>query len=65
MGGGITGIISAYLLAKQGVKATFIEADETLIGTTGHTTAKSRCSTAGFTTNLLLITMRNRPDYTI
>ncbi|WP_353616230.1 hypothetical protein [Bacillus sp. BA3] len=31
---------SAYLLAKQGVKATFIEADETLNGTTGHTTAK-------------------------
>ncbi|MFJ9385851.1 FAD-dependent oxidoreductase [Peribacillus sp. NPDC101481] len=40
VGGGITGITSAYLLAKQGVKATFIEADETLNGTTGHTTAK-------------------------
>ncbi|MFJ7366017.1 FAD-dependent oxidoreductase [Peribacillus frigoritolerans] len=36
--GGITGITSAYLLAKQGVKATFFETDET--GTTGHTTAK-------------------------
>ncbi|MEY9870205.1 glycine/D-amino acid oxidase-like deaminating enzyme [Peribacillus sp. B2I2] len=40
VGGGITGITSTYLLAKQGVKATFIEADETLNGTTGHTTAK-------------------------
>ncbi|WP_350300764.1 FAD-binding oxidoreductase [Peribacillus frigoritolerans] len=40
VGGGITGITSAYLLAKQGVKATFIEADETLNGTTGHTTVK-------------------------
>ncbi|MGG1484528.1 FAD-binding oxidoreductase [Peribacillus castrilensis] len=41
VGGGITGITSAYLLAKQGVKAAFIiEADETLNGTTGHTTAK-------------------------
>lgn len=38
--GGIAGITSAYLLAKQGVKSTFIERDETLNGTTGHTTAK-------------------------
>ncbi|WP_419721573.1 FAD-dependent oxidoreductase [Peribacillus frigoritolerans] len=40
VGGGITGITSAYLLAKQGVKDAFIEADETLNGKTGHTTAK-------------------------
>ncbi|MEK4539034.1 FAD-binding oxidoreductase [Peribacillus sp. FSL K6-1552] len=40
VGSGITGFISAYLLAKQGVKVTFIEAGEILNGTTGHTTAK-------------------------
>ncbi|MET3317950.1 UNVERIFIED_ORG: glycine/D-amino acid oxidase-like deaminating enzyme [Peribacillus simplex] len=40
VGGGISGITSAYLLAKQGVKATLIEAGEILNGTTGHTTAK-------------------------
>ncbi|MDM5220301.1 FAD-binding oxidoreductase [Peribacillus sp. NJ11] len=39
-GGGITGITSAYLLVKQGVKVTLIEAGEILTGTTGHTTAK-------------------------
>ena len=40
VGGGITGITSAYLLAKQGVKVTLIEAGQILTGTTGHTTAK-------------------------
>ena len=40
VGGGIKGITSAYLLVKQGVKASFIETDETLNGTTGHTTVK-------------------------
>ncbi|KRF65293.1 (2Fe-2S)-binding protein [Bacillus sp. Soil768D1] len=40
VGGGITGVTSAYLLAKQGVKVTLIEASEILNGTTGHTTAK-------------------------
>ncbi|TDL87241.1 FAD-binding oxidoreductase [Vibrio vulnificus] len=40
VGGGITDITSAYLLAKQSVKATSIVADETLNGTTDHTTAK-------------------------
>ncbi|QNU02582.1 FAD-dependent oxidoreductase [Peribacillus butanolivorans] len=37
---GISGITSAYLLAKQGVKATLIEAGEILNRTTGQTTAK-------------------------
>ncbi|MFD6440451.1 FAD-dependent oxidoreductase [Peribacillus sp. NPDC060186] len=40
VGGGITGITSAYLLVKQGVKVTLIEAGEILNGTTGQTTAK-------------------------
>ncbi|MGE7765389.1 FAD-dependent oxidoreductase [Peribacillus sp. NPDC096540] len=40
VGGGITGITSAYLLAKQVVLATLIQAGEILNGTTGHTTAK-------------------------
>ncbi|MGE6377312.1 FAD-dependent oxidoreductase [Peribacillus muralis] len=40
VGGGITGITSAYLLAKQGVKVTLIDAGKILNGTTGHTTAK-------------------------
>ncbi|MBK5485573.1 FAD-binding oxidoreductase [Peribacillus sp. TH16] len=37
---GISGITSAYLLAKQGVKATLIEAGEILNRTTGQTIAK-------------------------
>lgn len=40
VGGGITGITSAYLLAKEGVKVAVLEADQILNGTTGHTTAK-------------------------
>lgn len=40
IGGGITGILSAYLLGKEGLKAAVIEADHILQGTTGHTTAK-------------------------
>ncbi|WP_303982008.1 FAD-dependent oxidoreductase [Niallia circulans] len=40
VGGGITGITSAYLLVNEGLKVAIIEADKLLNGTTGHTTAK-------------------------
>lgn len=40
VGGGITGISSAYMLSKEGLKVAVIEADRILQGTTGHTTAK-------------------------
>lgn len=40
VGGGITGLTSAYLLINEGLKVAVIEADELLNGTTGHTTAK-------------------------
>jgi glycine/D-amino acid oxidase-like deaminating enzyme/nitrite reductase/ring-hydroxylating ferredoxin subunit len=40
VGGGITGLTSAYLLAKAGVKVAVIDAGNILNGTTGHTTAK-------------------------
>lgn len=40
VGGGITGITTGYLLAKEGIDVSIIEAGKVLSGTTGHTTAK-------------------------
>ncbi|WP_240376790.1 FAD-dependent oxidoreductase [Bacillus piscicola] len=40
VGAGITGLTSAYLLAKEGLNVTVLEAGRILNGTTGHTTAK-------------------------
>ncbi|WP_413377756.1 FAD-dependent oxidoreductase [Alkalihalobacillus sp. 1P02AB] len=40
VGGGITGITTAYLLTEAGLKVALIEAGKLLNGTTGHTTAK-------------------------
>lgn len=40
VGGGITGITAAYLLSKEGIKVTLIDAGDLLNGVTGHTTAK-------------------------
>ncbi|MFD2114659.1 FAD-dependent oxidoreductase [Paenibacillus yanchengensis] len=40
VGAGITGITTAYLLAKRGIKVVLLEAGNVLEGTTAHTTAK-------------------------
>lgn len=40
IGGGITGITTAYLLQREGLKVAVVDADRVLAGTTGHTTAK-------------------------
>lgn len=40
VGGGITGITTAYLLSKQGYKVCLIDAKRLFSGTTGNTTAK-------------------------
>lgn len=40
IGGGISGIITSYLLSQSGHEVTLIEANKIIQGTTGHTTAK-------------------------
>jgi glycine/D-amino acid oxidase-like deaminating enzyme len=40
IGGGMAGILCAYLLQKEGINTTILEAERIVQGTTAHTTAK-------------------------
>lgn len=40
IGGGMVGILTAFLLQKEGIQTTILEAGRIAMGTTGHTTAK-------------------------
>lgn len=40
VGGGMTGIVTAYMLLKEGLEVVILEADKIVQGTSAHTTAK-------------------------